>query len=290
MTRGLLSVEEGVFSTSSPGVFAGGDVTSGPATVVQAIAAGRQAADAMHRTLVPGAVGDRTASTGVGPDIRFDAAAVVRGARAEAPAVPAERRTVDREDRGSLAVVSARDEATRCSGCGCVAVNASDVAPALLALGAEIRTTARAIPAGEFFAALPSRTTVLEDDELVTGIVIPRPARRTRQCYLKFRLRNAIDFPIVSVACLLAMDGDRVEAASIALGAVAPVPVRAREVEAFLRGRRLDEATVQEACAIAVKAALPLDGNRFKVPVLQALLAQALLGDGAHGDSRAGRG
>jgi CO/xanthine dehydrogenase FAD-binding subunit len=131
------------------------------------------------------------------------------------------------------------------------------------------------------------RTTVLEDDELVTGIVIPSPSRRSRQRYLKFRLRNAIDFPIVSVACLLVMDGDRVERVSIALGAVAPVPRRATEVEAFLQGRRLDGATVEEACAIAVKAALTLAGNGFKVPVVRALLRQALLDGLPQGEGRA---
>ena len=92
---GLLSVEEGVFSTSSPGVFAGGDVASGPATVVQAIAAGRQAAGAMHRYLVPDAVDEPAAQPAVGSPVRFDAAAVVEGGRAEAPAVPAQQR-IDR--------------------------------------------------------------------------------------------------------------------------------------------------------------------------------------------------
>jgi NADPH-dependent glutamate synthase beta subunit-like oxidoreductase len=284
---GLLSVEEGVFSTSSPGVFAGGDVASGPATVVQAIAAGRQAAGVMHRYLVPDAVQKPPAQPAVGSPVRFDAAAVVEGGRAEALTVPAQQRSIADEDRGTLTAMPARDEATRCSGCGCVAVNASDVAVALLALGAEISTTRRTIAAGEFFAALPMRSTVLEDDELVTGIVIPSPSRRSRQRYLKFRLRNAIDFPIVSVACLLVMDSDRVERVSIALGAVAPVPRRATEVESFLQGRRLDGATVEEACAIAVKAALTLAGNGFKVPVVRALLREALLDGLPQGEGRA---
>jgi thioredoxin reductase len=287
---GLLSVEEGVFSTSRPGVFAGGDVTSGPATVVQAIAAGRQAAEAMHRYLVPDAVDEPPAVSMVGRPVRFDAPAVAEGGRAEVPAVPVERRTVDHEDQATLSPVPARDEATRCSGCGRVAVNASDVAVALLGLGARIGTTKPTIPAGEFFAALPMRTTVLKDDKLVTGVSIPMPDRRSRQRHLKFRLRNAIDFPIVSVACLLVVDGDRVDQASIAVGAVAPVPMRATAVESFLRGRRLDAAAVEEACAVAVKDALPLGGNGYKVPVLQALLAQALLGDEHPGDSQTERG
>jgi NADPH-dependent glutamate synthase beta subunit-like oxidoreductase len=286
---GLVAVEEDTFATNLPGVFAGGDVTSGPATVVQAIAAGRHAAGAMHHYLVRDAADEPAAESAAGSLVRFDVAVVTQSIRVEAPVVPAQRRTIADEDRETLAATVARDEAKRCANCGCVAVNSSDIAVALLALGAEVKTTKRTIPTGEFFAAYPMRTTVLEGDELVTGIDIPRPHSQSRQRYLKFRLRNAIDFPIVSVACVLTLDGETVEKASIAIGAVAPIPTRATEVESFLEGRRLDEATVAEACSIGVNAALALGGNGFKVHIVRALLRHALLDGPAEGAGQASR-
>ncbi len=134
--------------------------------------------------------------------------------------------------------------------------------------------TRRIIAAGKL-SALPMRTTVLEDDELVTGMVIPRPSRRGRQRYLKLRLRNAIDFPIGGVAGLPG-HGWRVSSGYRSRSARSLGPRRAKEVELLFEGRRLDGATVEEACAIAVKAAITLARHRLKVPVVRALLRQAL--------------
>jgi CO/xanthine dehydrogenase FAD-binding subunit len=149
-----------------------------------------------------------------------------------------------------------------------------------VALGALVKTSRRRIPAEKFFAAGTRNTTVLNADELVTEIVVPPPPNSSIQSYCKFRIRNAIDFPIVSVASVLTIEDSKVREARVVLGAVAPVPLRAQQVEDFLRGRPIDEETAAAAGEIAVRGAYPLARNGYKVQVIKGLLHKALLSAG----------
>ena len=154
--------------------------------------------------------------------------------------LPAER-TIDRPDFPEGLTADELDaEADRCFNCGCVAVTPSDIAPALVALEAEVVSTRRVIPAAEFFAARAGSSTVLARDELVTEIRVPAPRPDRRAVYQKFRLRKAIDFPILGVACALDVSDGVVRDARLVFGAAAPFPVRARAAEAFLEGKVLD--------------------------------------------------
>ena len=140
--------------------------------------------------------------------------------------------------------------------------------------------TKRTVSAEDFFAAGLNRTTVLEPDEIVREIAIPSiPSREHRQDYLKFRIRNSIDFPIVGLAFLLNTRNNIIKDARIALNAVAPIPRRLKAVEAFLKGRPINEATAQTAGELAVKDAAPLQKNRYKLQVVKALLKKAILAE-----------
>ncbi|OHD26786.1 MAG: hypothetical protein A2Y38_10690 [Spirochaetes bacterium GWB1_59_5] len=156
-------------------------------------------------------------------------------------------------------------------------MNASDVAPALVALGASIKTTKRTIAAEDFFTVGIMTTTVLEVDELVTEIFVPAPKSGTRFSFQKFRIRNSIDFPIVSVASALTFDGAKIKDARIVFGAVAPIPLRAVNVEEILIGKTANEETAEIAGAVAAKQVFPLERNRYKVQILRGLLRKALL-------------
>ena len=79
------------------------------------------------------------------------------------------------------------------------------------------------------------------------------------------------------MAVLLVMDGDRVEAARIVLGAAAPAPVRARAAEAALEGRAVDEETASAAAQAAVEGALPLAENEYKIRIFEALVRRNVL-------------
>jgi xanthine dehydrogenase YagS FAD-binding subunit len=81
---------------------------------------------------------------------------------------------------------------------GCYAVHPSDTAPALIALDASIQTTKRTIKADDFFAVGVSRTTVLEPDEIVTEIILPKKESDVKSTFMKFATRSSIDFPIVN--------------------------------------------------------------------------------------------
>jgi xanthine dehydrogenase YagS FAD-binding subunit len=162
-------------------------------------------------------------------------------------------------------------------GRGCFAVCPSDIAVALLALGAEIKTTgargSRTIPVQDFFNPLGN---ALEPEEMILEIQVPNPPAEAKQQFLKYTIRKPIDFAIVSVAVLVVMEGEVCSEARIALGAVAPGPLRATEAEGALKGKRLDTTTLEEAAGLAVKEAKPLSMNGYKVEIARALVARAL--------------
>lgn len=161
---------------------------------------------------------------------------------------------------------------------GCFAVNPSDIAVALIALDASIVTTKRSLPAQFFFKATASRSTVLEANELITAIRIPKPLSKARQRYEKFTLRRPIDFAVVSVASILTIDKGVCKDARIVLGAVAPEPVRARRAEEVMKGRTIDENIATEAAEHALAGASPLKMNGYKVEIAKTLVKRAILG------------
>ncbi|MEM2766837.1 MAG: pyridine nucleotide-disulfide oxidoreductase, partial [Candidatus Bathyarchaeia archaeon] len=114
-------------------------------------------------------------------------------------------------------------------------------------------------------------------DELVTEIQVPRPPENAKQTFLKFRLRSSIDFPIVSVASLVTMDGGVCKEARIVLGAVSPRPIRATRAEQAIKGRAINIETAEIAAEAAVATAVPLNMNEYKVEITKALVKRALL-------------
>ncbi len=276
--RGLIIVDKDTQATSIPGVFAGGDVTSGPASVIEAIAAGRRAAEAIDHYLKEN--GKQSTVRGMEtPEAleKFNSDYLRITSRLKAPERPVAERTMDREDVLGLDQNQIETEANRCFNCGCVAVNTSDIAPVLVALNAKIKTTRRTIQAEDFCGAGLMKTTTLDPDELVTEIQIPKPKPGSKQSFLKFRLRNSIDFPILSVSTVFSIDSDKFHDARIILGAVAPVPLRAKEAEDFLKGKVSSEEVAEQASVIAVKGTTTLAKNKHKVEIAKALVRRAIL-------------
>ncbi len=268
--------------TAAPGVYAGGDVSSGPSTVIAAMAAGRRAAESIIKDLGGNGTADgaKTPAAVVADATlaSFNSAFLAQTPRAIAEDPEAVGSDYDREETDTADWEQVEFEANRCFNCGCVAVTPSDLAPVLVALGAQIKTTRRTLGAGAFFKARLAGSTVLEPGELVEEIRIPLAKAAARQAFSKFRIRKSIDFPIVSVAAAVASEQGTVTEARIAMGAVAPVPVRAAKAEAYLSGKALTEETAREAAALAVAECIPLSRNDYKVTVLKALVARALSG------------
>ena len=271
----MIVAEKETAATSLAAVFAGGDVTGAVATVVQAMAAGKKAAAGIDAYLNDKQVDPAPTSNGKIP-LMINNAALATSARVAASQLPMSQRTLRGEDITTLASKEMEGETLRCANCGCVAVNASDLAAALIALDAQVKTTRRTLAAEELFAAAENKTTVLANDELIEEIWIPAPQPETRQCYLKFRIRNAIDFPIVSLAFRATLREGRFHDARVVLGAVAPLPLRLRAVEELLEDQAPGEMLAKEAASLAVSNAQPLARNMAKVEVVKALVTRAI--------------
>jgi len=262
---------------SGNGVFFCGDMADGSSTVIQAVASAQKAVTEVQNFL--GAAQqpfEDVSFRAEYPETRFD-----NFARSEAPKVAASERikSIHMEDVAGLSDSEMQREACRCVSCGCLAVGPSDLAVALVALDARIVTTRRTLAAQDFFNATLFNSTVLESDELIKEVRIPRPPQKARQSYLKFTLRKPIDFAIVSVASVIQAKNGVCSDARIVLGAVAPAPSRAHGAEASIRGKRLDEKTAAEAAWVALADARPLSMNDYKVEIARALVKRSILGE-----------
>ena len=163
-------------------------------------------------------------------------------------------------------------------------VHPSDLAPALVALGATFEVLGpdgpRHLTAAELFvlpSQNPARENTLGATDLLTGVRIPTPAVETVSTYLKITDRAAWTHAEVSVAVVLQVEGRRIQTASVVVGGVAPMPWRLPEVEQWLRGQALSAPVAGQAGALAIAHAQPLAKNGHKVPMTSAAVERALL-------------
>jgi NADPH-dependent glutamate synthase beta subunit-like oxidoreductase len=273
--RGLIDVAKESQMTSRPGVFAGGDATTGPTTAVECIASGHAAARGINRYLDTEQEHACQAFKTQVPFLSFDTEGVKVSEGLKLKEVPLAKRSLDVEDEIAPDEQAALAEATRCMNCGCYAVDPSDVAPVLVALDATIVTTARELSATEFATSALKIDEVLEPGELVVEVRIPIP-KGALTAYDKFRLRESVDWAIISLASALATENGKVSGVRLVLGGAAPVPVRLNAVEGFLLGRTLDAATIAEAQEKAVEECQPLWNNAYKVAEIKAFIGKAL--------------
>ncbi len=142
---------------------------------------------------------------------------------------------------------------------------ANDTITPLLALDAEVtlRSTRgeRRVPLAEFYLGV--RRTVMQPDELLTEIRFQGLSSSARGCFLKLGLRQAQAISVVNACAIIWRDAQgRVEQARIALGAVAPTIIRAREAEAALVGHTLTDEAIEQCARLAAQAAAPIDDLR----------------------------
>ncbi len=168
-------------------------------------------------------------------------------------------------------------------GAGCYAVNASDLAPPLIALGAWVTIAgpsgSRELPLTSFFTTPnvdPTRENVLEAGEVLTAVTLPVMPSGWRGAYSKSRERTAGDFPIVSLALGYEMRDGRMTNARLVLGGVAPTPLRSLDAEAALEGQAPSAAVASAAAEAALTGATPLTHNAFKLDLARALITRAV--------------
>jgi CO/xanthine dehydrogenase FAD-binding subunit len=166
----------------------------------------------------------------------------------------------------------------------CIALHASDLAVALVALDALVHIEGaggtRSVPLTEFYVeagATPEIETVLAQAELITAVEIPLLPETARSGYLKVRDRVSYEFALVSVAAALEIEDGVVRTARIGLGGVGSKPWRAVAAEEVLRGAPATVASYCEAAAVVVTGVWTVPGTAFKVELAKRALVRQLL-------------
>ena len=148
----------------------------------------------------------------------------------------------------------------------CNAAPSADLALPLLVLDARVEIAGpegvREIPIDEFFRGV--NKTALRRGEILTAIAIPKRPVRSGAAHAKLGVRRAMDLAFVGAAASLqlAADKKKCRGVRIALGAVAPIPMRARKAEAVLEGKALANDLIDEAAAAAAAESRPITDLR----------------------------
>lgn len=143
------------------------------------------------------------------------------------------------------------------------AVPSADIPPILITLNASLTLVGtqgeRTLPLEEVFIG-PGKT-VLANDEIITEIIIP-DQKYTGSGYYKFALRKSGALAVVGVAATINVEEDMIKDVKIALGAVSPTPVRAKEAEKFLIGKKISNELLEKAGSIASGECKPISDFR----------------------------
>ena len=262
--RGLIDADVESGKTREAGYYAGGDAVTGPNLAIRAIRAGRSAARSMMKDLGCAEVPGNKTEAGLSDKLlHFDVEGIEKTVGKQLAEKPVAERTLSGEDRASLGLEEAKEEAGRCLHCACYAVNASDITPVLVMLDAKLVTTEREISAKELFTSKLTVQQVLKQGEIVKEIRVPYAAGEMH--YDKRRVRDAIDFAIVSLADRIEVENGLVKDASLVFGGVAPVPYALPRVENYLIGKTITKEVAKEAGEIALAEAAPMRENAYKV-------------------------
>lgn len=168
----------------------------------------------------------------------------------------------------------------------CSAWPSADTAPALIALGALLKLVGsrgeRSIPVADFFTG-PGKSVIMETHEILTEIAVPCPPPNSAGAYIKLMRRDAMDLSIAGAAAYLVLDSQKSVCtdAKIALGAVAPRPIRMRPAEQVLLNRQFDADIAAEAGRVAAENVSPRDSIRasaeYRKTVIEVLVERVLL-------------
>jgi carbon-monoxide dehydrogenase medium subunit len=159
----------------------------------------------------------------------------------------------------------------------CNASPAADSVPPLMVMDATLTITGtdgkRSVSIDKFLLE-PGRT-ILGASEVLTQIHVPELPARSATVFLKAGRRRAMEISFASVAAriTLAADGETIQTARIALGAVAPTPIRAIAAEQILEGQSPTPQRLREAAQLAASTAQPISDVRASAEYRQHLVA-----------------
>jgi 4-hydroxybenzoyl-CoA reductase subunit beta len=147
-------------------------------------------------------------------------------------------------------------------GSRCVAAFSADTPGPLLVYGATVHLRSvkgeRDVAVTDFFRADGVRNTVREPDELVTGVTIPAPAEGLGSGYFKFRIRNSIDFPALSIAAAARIDGETFQDLELVVGALGARPRVVSRVGDLVQGKKLTPSLIEDIGNLVFQQCRPL--------------------------------
>jgi xanthine dehydrogenase YagS FAD-binding subunit len=168
-------------------------------------------------------------------------------------------------------------------GAPCFIVHPSDMAVALLALNAAVTVfygkKTRQIPLENFFVLpekIVTRENILKPGEIITEILVPDVPTETRSSYLKIKERQVWDFATVSAAIVLQVQQNKVKAARITLGGVAPVPWWEKQASSKIVGANLPLNNIDSIVSAALTDAEPMEQNAYKILLARNLIKRLL--------------
>ena len=196
------------------------------------------------------------------------------------------RDTTVREGYTALAEACAAFSTAQVQAMGTVGGNlcngspASDTAPALIVLGAEVVLAGpegeTRLPLERFFRG-PGRT-ARRPDQILVAVEVPAPAPNTGSAFVKIG-RVAADIAKANAAVCFVRDGDRIADCRLAFGSVAPTPMRTPRAEAILHGQVMTPELIAHAAAVAAEEISPIDDVRSTAAYRRQVVA-ALTVDG----------
>jgi 4-hydroxybenzoyl-CoA reductase subunit beta len=146
----------------------------------------------------------------------------------------------------------------------CFAIFSGDLAPALIALGAKIKLVSakgeRILSLREYYTGDGANPFTREPEEILMSVEAPTLPKWTSGCYLKYRIRRSIDFPLAGVATRATLDNQNKVCleAKVVIGAVGTRPEEIGRIEELLSGKRMTDSVIEEASETAFKAAKPI--------------------------------
>jgi xanthine dehydrogenase YagS FAD-binding subunit len=161
----------------------------------------------------------------------------------------------------------------------CVAPHPSTMAAALLAYDARITTDRRvALTVNELLGDGSNGRAdhALEQGEMITQIALPAPRAGERALYKRAISRTFAEWPLAELCARAVITGGVFSFVQLAAGGIAPVPLRLKEVEAALEGKRADAATIATAARLAASGAKPLPMTAYKLDLLEGLVRDLL--------------
>jgi xanthine dehydrogenase YagS FAD-binding subunit len=167
----------------------------------------------------------------------------------------------------------------------CPAVAPSSAAVALLGLDASVELVSakrgqRIVAIKDFYVhpdANPTKFTVIEPDELLTAVMIPKPAAGTRSAYQKYGEKDSFDWAIADAGVVLEMDGNICRKAVVTMSAASPVVRRSAQAERELTGKPITQETARAAGKAAMEGAVPLSMNAYKLDIFPVAIYRTVL-------------